>query len=266
MEPLNIYCLKWGNKYKWKDVNRLYNNVKKYSSVPFNFYCITDSKKHSSINKNVNLISLPKDNDLEGSWNKIYLFDYCNEEGINLFFDLDIVIQKDWSVLLESYNPDKLIMVNAVWKRETGIESDFNAASPLLSYDINVNGSVLLWNKKINSNIWNKFNSDIDFYLIKYEFGNDRFLVHEKVVEIDTFPLGIIYSRLYGGNVWGDEKNKMIKMRSLKGTRKDPMPTNMGKQVTYFDADLTICLYNGPVWPALYGVHAHRGYIGIDEI
>ena len=38
-----IICIRWGNKYDFSYVLKLKEQCEKNCSVPFNFYCLTDS-------------------------------------------------------------------------------------------------------------------------------------------------------------------------------------------------------------------------------
>ena len=37
-----ILCMKWGTKYGAEYVNRLYNMVKRHTTLPFKMVCLTD--------------------------------------------------------------------------------------------------------------------------------------------------------------------------------------------------------------------------------
>ena len=74
-------------------------------SDDFNFYCLTENPK--GLEEEVNVIPLPKNNTLEKWWNKMYLFDdnVVRQKGENLFFDLDIIIQKNIDDIV-NYDPE----------------------------------------------------------------------------------------------------------------------------------------------------------------
>ena len=95
IEHLNIYTVKWGTKYSSHHVNKILESCKEHLSYKFTFHCLTESPK--GLDKEVNVIPLPKDNKMEKWWNKMYLFDdnVVRKKGDNLFFDLDIIIQKN---------------------------------------------------------------------------------------------------------------------------------------------------------------------------
>ncbi|MDR3290125.1 MAG: hypothetical protein LBT02_02460 [Rickettsiales bacterium] len=95
---INIICIKWGDKvYTEIDVNRLYNMIKKNTSLPFNFYCFTENAK--GILPDIKIYPL---NEKRNSIKKIDIYTkevgLCNDELADLqgqrvfFFDLDIAI------------------------------------------------------------------------------------------------------------------------------------------------------------------------------
>ena len=55
----HIVCVKWGNKYPSQYANVLYNMVKRHTTVPFEFHCITDDK--TGLNPHIKTITFPTD-------------------------------------------------------------------------------------------------------------------------------------------------------------------------------------------------------------
>jgi len=89
---VNIVCVKWGTKYGPDYVNKLYASIKRNTTVPFKFHCYTESAE--KLNNEIVIHKLPYI-DLEGWWNKMYLFSNDNEltPGEHIFYvDLDTVI------------------------------------------------------------------------------------------------------------------------------------------------------------------------------
>ena len=70
---INVYTVKWGSKYSAKHVNKILESCKEFMSDDFNFYCLTENSK--GLEEEVNVIPLPRGNDLSKWWNKMYLFD-----------------------------------------------------------------------------------------------------------------------------------------------------------------------------------------------
>lgn len=107
---INIICLKWGDKYGPEYVNRLYNSIKRNTTQEFKFHCFTENSE--GITSGIIVHPLPYDN-LEGWWNKLYLF--SNELPIPIgekifFVDLDTLITDNIDDLL-SYENDKIIVL-----------------------------------------------------------------------------------------------------------------------------------------------------------
>ena len=87
----NIVCLKWGTKYPAEFVNRLHNMVRRNTTVPVNFYCITDNA--DGLDEGINFRMLP-DLGIKGWWYKLMLFksELFDITGTTIFLDLDVVI------------------------------------------------------------------------------------------------------------------------------------------------------------------------------
>ena len=56
-DPINIICMKWGDKYGADYVNRLYGMVNRNLTLPFNFVCFTENPE--GIHSNVKICPLP---------------------------------------------------------------------------------------------------------------------------------------------------------------------------------------------------------------
>jgi hypothetical protein len=111
LKPVNILCIKWGNKYGSEYVNKLYSMVSRQLSLPFRFVCLTDDP--DGIREEVEVKDLPvtgfKDFDERQPWTKLHgwlkLTAFVNPlydlEGATLFLDLDIVIVGSLDVFFE---------------------------------------------------------------------------------------------------------------------------------------------------------------------
>ena len=55
----HVVCVKWGNKYISKYANVLNNMVKRHTTVPFQFQCLTDDP--AGLDPEINVIKLPND-------------------------------------------------------------------------------------------------------------------------------------------------------------------------------------------------------------
>lgn len=186
---VNVICVKWGDRYDHTYVNRLKKMVQKNLNVPFDFYCYTDNPE----NIDANIIEMPDDG-LELWWPKLRMFEkgFGGLKGKCLFFDLDVVIQKDITFLLDF---EEFHMIKAYWKYNP--ESTYRSGMrPKEAYDMDRNSSCLLWTAGENEHIWNYFWKDPELYMMKYT-GIDRFMYHEGLTN-KVFPEGIFYSRKHG--------------------------------------------------------------------
>jgi len=212
-----ISCVKWGNKFTHKHVNRLYDMCVKYID-DIHFVCHTEDP--TGLYPNIQIKELDLNLDLEKWWWKLTLFNEYHwpqsKKDTHLFFDLDVVIQDNFVSLLDHVKQDKLTMVKAYWK-------SYDLDYP----DMNNNSSVMAWSGDL-SYLWRKFTKDPEYYLIKYN-GIDGFLTHECKSYIKTFPKGLIYSRLFGV----DKKNCF-----------EPIDDNQPDKL-FFREDYTICIFNG---------------------
>ena len=99
----NVVCLKWGSKYPAEFVNRLHNMVRRNTTVPVNFYCITDNTE--GLDEGINFRMLP-DLGIKGWWYKLMLFksELFDISGTTIFLDLDVVITSNIDELF-TYEP-----------------------------------------------------------------------------------------------------------------------------------------------------------------
>lgn len=189
--PVNIVCVKTGTKYTHKDVKRLYKMVERTCSLPFIFYCLTDNIY--DLPSNVVGIKVNSSLDLESYWWKICLFNLNWNEKI-LYFDLDIVIQKDFTYLFEKIKKNKILVINP---DDAGINISNDI---ILDYDAFINSSIIGMYPKDHEDVYNLFLKNIDYNILKY-FGLDRFLS-------DRFLNRCIYLDFYNDYYfrWKDDK------------------------------------------------------------
>lgn len=100
--------------------------VKRNSSVPFNFVCVTENPAH--VNPDIKIISLPKYPGIQGWWYKPWIFsDEFPLRGTILFLDLDIVIVKSIDNLW-SYDPKKFCIIRDFARSSFKDWSRFNSS------------------------------------------------------------------------------------------------------------------------------------------
>jgi hypothetical protein len=87
----HVVCVKWGNKYPSQYANVLNSMVKRHTTVPFQFHCLTDDPV--GLDTEINVIKLPTDPWVKSWWSKLWMFaPEMPLKGNMLFFDLDVVI------------------------------------------------------------------------------------------------------------------------------------------------------------------------------
>jgi hypothetical protein len=116
---INIICIKWGSiLYNEKHVNALYEKVKKYTTLPFKFYCFTEFPQ--GIDENIIIFPLPTFSvDIKG-WTYRKEAGLCDDNLADLngervfFFDLDITITGNLDELF-NYPKDEQLYIIEDW-------------------------------------------------------------------------------------------------------------------------------------------------------
>ena len=219
---LTVVCVKWGTKYGPKYVYNLRTMVQRNLTHKHNFVCLTDDPTDI----NCDTILFPENNDLETYWNKMYLFKRDMLKGKCVYFDLDIVIQNNIDEIV-NYT-DKLTGVYTYWN---DLKSDGSYPYAILKWKVPFNSSVMAWTAEDYYWVWDKFDEDRDWHIIKY-YGDDKFLGNE-IKNKGTFPDKWIYSRLYGSKE-KDTPNEILKL--YRGY----------SEGLYNFPEYKICLFNGP--------------------
>lgn len=118
----NVVCLKFGDKYPAHYVNKLYHMIKRHTTGPVGFYCMTENP--NGLDSGIKTIPLPQDLGLRTWWYKPYIFSSnFPVKGKLLFLDLDIVIIKNIDHFFD-YCPNQFCIIrdftrqmNPDWKR-----------------------------------------------------------------------------------------------------------------------------------------------------
>ncbi len=123
----NIICLKHGTKFDADYVNKLYYGVKRNTTVDFTFHCFTEDSE--GLNINIKVHSLPKFDNVEGWWYKLYLFsEDIDIEGRILYIDLDTLITGN----IDHYitQNEGFVVLQDLWAKGD------NVGSALMSYEV----------------------------------------------------------------------------------------------------------------------------------
>jgi hypothetical protein len=240
---INVICVKWGTKYSASDVNRLKRNVERYLTIPHKFICYTEDPKDLECDT----ISIPLDNDLEIYWNKLAMFQKDFVTGTCLYFDIDVVIQNNINHITD-YLSDNLTMIRAYWKGN--LVTDGSSHKEKERWDMYVNSSCLLWKGGSLGYIWDYFDENADYYMIKYK-GIDRFLFHEGF-SLKFFPQGLMYSRLCGIS----EENIGHTQRVRNKIKNKDLPYD--ELDLFYKEDALVCMFNGPTEDWMYDEFAEH--------
>jgi|TARA_R110000772_G_scaffold194770_1_gene305514 hypothetical protein len=229
----NVICVKWGDKFSPEHVNRLYRMAKKNISLPFNFYCWTEDT--AGLYDEINIVPLDETLDLKAWWWKLTLFKKNNLKGINLFLDLDVVIQNNIDHLFNKVEHDKLVLIDR--SISSLLENTLKHSWMDIRNKITTtswNSSIMIWYNNENCDLYEKFIFNIKLYTKLY-IGIDRFFTHEisknKFLDIGTdnyyMRCSIIPNVKYGKS-------------NLSYIRKN------NKLITlFFDPNKPICIFNG---------------------
>lgn len=142
-QPVNVICIKWGQKYGSDYVNRLHAMVSRHLTLPHRFVCFTDDK--SGIDEHIDARDIPKvgfeDFDQAHPWSKghgwlkvtSFVSPLEDLEGPTLFLDLDIVIVDNINCFFEPEGEFRVIKEwdkrdetgnTSVYRFEAGAHSD----------------------------------------------------------------------------------------------------------------------------------------------
>jgi len=151
---ISIVTFKWKNnkegyqlknpvEYSSNHVNILYNSIKRNTTVPFKFICVTDDS--TGINSNIKIIPLwNKCINLGGCYNRLFMF---SKEMRSLFgerfisIDLDTVIVGNIDHIL---NKPGEFVINAFTGKNNNLDQVYN-------------GALILMNSGSREQVWNDF-------------------------------------------------------------------------------------------------------------
>jgi hypothetical protein len=127
-----------------------------------------------------------------------------DKEGINIYFDLDLTIQKDITDIDQFIFPHLLTAVYSFWKPIDWLELDKQEKSvqedPDMRFPTFYNSSVMGWVGHTMHQVWRDFYKD-DQYIMNQYRGNDDYLGNEWDTILKPLPRGIVYSYYYGAEV-----------------------------------------------------------------
>ena len=205
----NIFCVKTTpedpiikDKYRDSHVYDLFWQAKKRYKKKFNFYLLTNLT--TVIHPEIKIIDVSKWK-LDGWWNKMLLFHpQVDKEGTNLYFDLDVTIDRDITDIDKFIIPNKLTSVYCYWKPIDWLDLSKQPKKlqddPDMKYPSFFNTSFMGWQGGTLHDIWKDFEKDPEFIMTMYR-GNDDYLGHQWLRHLKPLPRGIAYSHYYGADV-----------------------------------------------------------------
>jgi hypothetical protein len=222
----HIVCVKWGNKYISQYVNVLYNMVKRHTTVPFEFHCITEDPK--GLDAHIKTIKLPNDPWIKTWWSKLWMFnaDFPLKDNI-LYFDLDIIVFKNIDELF-NHNPDKFMIIR-----------DFNRCR-IKDWKLS-NSSVMRWKAGTMNYLWDEFVSKPN-KVMQDNHGDQDWITKRAEQDINHWPdewirsykwemIGLKDTKIRKGKKYVFEHPaRIIEQNKVAVFHGDPKPFNCGDQ------------------------------------
>tara|TARA_R110000744_G_scaffold188370_5_gene307709 strand:+ start:1413 stop:2129 length:717 start_codon:yes stop_codon:yes gene_type:complete len=234
----NIYCVKHGDKYSSEHVNRLYRMIKKNTTIPFTFHCLTEDP--TDIISDVKVIPLDETLKMKAWWWKISLFQDGMPNGNNTYFDLDVIIQSNIDCL-NNFVRGKLQIIDYS-TIDMEISTDQGDFQMIRSF---YNSSIMCWETGIFTDVYDKLVSDFKLYEKVY-IGLDRFFTYE-VDQWRFSPLPwIMYSRRNGPY---DKYTEPIDTLRHHGVRYQ----------LWHEPDYKVCIFNNAFDSSFY--HGYEKYL-----
>ena len=211
----HVICVKWGNKYISKYANVLNSMVKRHTTVPYQFHCLTDDP--NGLDPEINVITLPKDPWIKTWWSKLYMFSPDMPlKGNILFFDLDVVIFDNIDPLF-SYNENRFNIIR-----------DFNRCR--VKDWTQSNSSCMRWEAGTMNYLYDNFVKDYS-RIMKQNWGDQDWIMKEGKDDINWWPDEWI--RSYKWEMIGLKDTKLLNKDGKSYFRK-PVDVNPGNRVAVF--------------------------------
>jgi len=141
-KPSSGYKLKSPVEYSADHVNILHRSIKRNTTLPYRFYCVTDNS--NNLDKEINFIPLwDKCRSLGGCYNRLFIF---SEEMKNLFGDRFLCIDLDCVI---TGNLDNLLS-----RKEDFIINKFLSKG---GHNQIYNGGLIMMNSGARKEVWEKF-------------------------------------------------------------------------------------------------------------
>jgi len=222
----HIVCVKWGNKYISQYVNVLYNMCQRNTTVPYEFYCITDDPK--GLDPHIKTIKLPNDPWIKTWWSKLWMFgSHFPLQGNILYFDLDVIVFKHIDELF-NYNPGKFHIIR-----------DFNRCR-VKDWKLS-NSSVMRWETGTLNYLWDDFVANPS-KVMQNNHGDQDWITKRADKDINHWPDDWIRSYKWemigykdtkarrGPKLIFDRPPKIIEANKVAVFHGEPKPFNCGDE------------------------------------
>jgi hypothetical protein len=223
---INIVCLKWGDKYGPEYVNKLFNQCKKFINTEFEFYCATDNPV--GINPQIQILDFHCYESPESKWGgKVFTSEkvkLISDESIFdndrvLLLDLDILILKDLTQYLLSYNPIKPAWILNWWQDEERFKKNYGTIT------CRINASFIYSTPQAAAVLHDRiFGENYDYFAFKFK-ALDKVIQYNALdlVEFHDNNLNLFYSyNIKEGDYKSDMKDYHICLfNNSHGTGKD---------------------------------------------
>lgn len=182
MKTLNVLTLKITNKYSAEYVNRLYKNLKKHTTIKFNFFCYTEDA--NGLDEEIQVIPLVERDGIKRQWYKIDFHNMPQFQGEKcLILDIDVIPIANIDSILSYDLPDNYFGGYRIWWWFTN--------SRLIS------GGFQMFYQGQTKYLYDLFNQDPlgwqEYYIKKGEAeppvnGEQNFVTHNCPIPIIEFP------------------------------------------------------------------------------
>jgi len=219
--------------YTDENVYDLKHQIQRYFKHDYTLNLLTND---TTINAPDVKIKSVVDYDLWGWWNKMLLFskDFTGPE-LNIYIDLDTVIQRDISNIVHFANNNMLTLLYSYWKpidweqtayKASGYKQEFKHSTLL-------NSSIMMWHGNQLQHITELFFDNLDKNLVHFR-GNDEYLSSFHKDRINVLPRGWCYSYFFGAeqgseffnrdkDAWKKREKYKIRLLNGEGKRQNKM-------------------------------------------
>ena len=217
---IHVFCSRWGVKYPIEYVNNLNSMLQRNMRTKFKLYCQTDDTMgmHRNIEALPFLEDLPEStpkqmwdsadhrNGLPRLWDRPKLNYYkpggWGIKGQKMSFDLDMIIQRDLTPLIEMHQ-DKILFGRSWWHNMNNEKKPFWKKC----HAAKINGGFSMWNDKQSRPLWNDLKKNWKKIYYIYTGGSDNWITERHFDRLDLIPSKYYYS-FNNGCEWPHDMKK----------------------------------------------------------